>query len=240
MDILKKCIFPLGISLTGAQIDQFETYYHELISWNEKVNLTSITDFEEVQIKHFLDSLTVAMALGSENFTRPLNIIDVGTGAGLPGLPLKIALPQIRLTLLEATAKKTRFLSHLITELGLQKVNIVTGRAEEVAHEPAYREAFDIVLARALAPLPALVELALPFCAVGGRLIAHKKGNIREEIEQSKKAIETLGGAPSEVKPVELEGLEDNRTLVIINKVKSSPAAYPRRPGIPVKRPIRA
>ena len=228
----------LGFHLNHGQFEQFELYYKELIEWNERINLTSITDYEEVQVKHFLDSLTVVTAIDPKDTGKSLTVIDVGAGAGLPGIPLKIILPDIKLALLEATAKKTKFLEHLIIKLGLKEVEIVAGRAEEAAHKPQYREKFDIVLSRAVASLPALVELTLPFCAIGGCFIAQKKGDIEGEIEQSKKAIKVMGGRLREIKPVALKEFDDKRCLVIIDKVKSTPAEYPRRPGMPEKRPI--
>jgi 16S rRNA (guanine527-N7)-methyltransferase len=238
MEILNSGAEKLGLHLSPHQLEQFEIYYKELIDWNRRMNLTSITDYEEVQVKHFLDSLTVIPAIRPPEKGRGLNVIDVGTGAGLPGIPLKIMMPDIRLVLLEATAKKTKFLQHLVTSLGLESVEIVVGRAEEAAHDVRFREKSDVVLSRAVASLPALVELTLPFCAVGGRLIAQKKGDIAGEVEKSYKAIETLGGLLREIKPVALEGLDDKRYLVIIDKVKPTPEAYPRRPGLPARKPL--
>jgi len=235
MNKLKSGAAKLGINLTDEQLEKFEIYYRELIAWNKKVNLTRITDYEQVQVKHFLDSLTVFTVIKTG---ARLKVIDIGTGAGLPGIPLKIVSPGTELTLLEATAKKTRFLEHLIGRLGLGGVAIATGRAEEIAHDDGYREKFDIALARALAPLPVLVELTLPFCDVGGYCIAQKKGDIERETAQSLKAIEVMGGRLREVKPVALAELSDKRCLVIIDKIKPTPAQYPRRPGMPTKRPI--
>jgi 16S rRNA (guanine527-N7)-methyltransferase len=235
MEKLREGAKKLGINLTGEQLEKFETYYREIIDWNKKVNLTRITDYEEVQIKHFLDSLTVLTVVPPG---RDLKVIDIGTGAGLPGIPLKIVSPGIDLMLLEATAKKARFLEHLMQRLGLDKVQIATGRAEEMAHDNRYRESFDVVLARALAPLPALVELTLPFCEVGGCCIAQKKGDIEKEVAQALKAVAVMGGGLKEVKPVLLKDLKDKRFLIIIDKEKSTPPQYPRRPGRPAKRPI--
>jgi 16S rRNA (guanine527-N7)-methyltransferase len=228
----------LGLHLTAEQLEKFEIYYRELIDWNKRMNLTSITDYAEVQVKHFLDSLTVVTANEPFNKGQNLRVIDVGTGAGLPGLPLKIIRPGIRLVLLEATAKKTQFLHYLVDRLGLEDVAIVAGRAEEVAHDVRYREKFDLVLSRAVASLPALVELTLPFCAVPGRFIAQKKGDIDREVAQSQKAIDVLGGSLKGVKSITLEGQEDRRYLVVIDKIKPSPARYPRRPGVPARKPI--
>jgi 16S rRNA (guanine527-N7)-methyltransferase len=227
----------LGLQLSPKQIGQFEIYYQELVDWNRKVNLTSITGYEEVQVSHFLDSLTVTLALRLPE-GKGMPVIDVGTGAGLPGIPLRILLPGIKLTLLEATAKKAKFLYHLTARLGLEDVEVVVGRAEEVAHDAKYREKFSLVLSRAVAPLPTLTELALPFCTVGGKLIAQKKGEIDLELSRASGAITVLGGQLREVKAVALEEFADKRWLVVIDKVAPTPLEYPRRPGMPKKRPI--
>ena len=236
MEILKSAVEKLHIHLTPLQLEQFQNYYHETINWNTHINLTSITDYTDVQIKHFLDSLTVAEAFDFNK--RSLELIDVGTGVGMPGIPLKIVFPEIRLTLIEATKKKTKFLEEVVKQLGLREVEIIAGRAETTAHDILYREQFDVVVSRALAPLPALVELTLPFCNIGGCCIAQKKGDIDKEIEQSKKAIEVMGGKLHRIYKVELKEFNDNRSLVIIDKIKATPVEYPRRPGIPGKRPI--
>jgi len=244
----------LGLSLTLKQLEQFSIYYRELADWNQRLNLTSITGCEEVQIKHFLDSLTVTLALEPPFDESSFRLIDIGTGAGLPGIPLKIILPAIKLVLLEATAKKADFLRHLKDRLGLAKkadflrhlkdrlgladVEVVVGRAEEVAHQAQYREKFDLVLSRAVASLPTLVELTLPFCAVEGSIIAQKKGDIEGEVRRADRAVGLLGGSLREVKSIDLEELSDRRFLVIIDKVQPTPANYPRRPGIPKKKPI--
>ncbi len=241
MAIMEKLITgakKLGLQLSPRQLEQFSIYYQELIDWNQRVNLTAITEYEEVQIKHFLDSLTVTLAFKPPISNTDLRLIDVGTGAGLPGLVLKILFPDIKLVLLEATAKKAAFLRHLYSKLKLDNIETIIGRAEEVAHLAQYREQFDVVLSRGVAPLPTLIELTLPFGSIGGSLIAQKKGDTEAEISQAAKAIKMLGGKLREVKKIDLAEFTDERQLVIIDKVSPTPHQYPRRPGIPSKRPI--
>ncbi len=236
MDILQAGATKLGLRLSSVHLEQFELYYRELIDWNQRVNLTSVTDYTEVQTRHFLDSLTVIQTMDQP--PDDSRVMDVGAGAGLPGLPLKIVFPGMRLVLLEATGKKTAFLSHLVDRLGLNDVEVVTGRAEEVAHQPEYREGFDVVLSKGVASLAALVELTLPFCAIGGVLSAHKKGDIYKELARAERAITTLGGQLREVHKVELEDLSGDFQLVVIDKISATPQKYPRRSGIPAKRPL--
>jgi 16S rRNA (guanine527-N7)-methyltransferase len=229
----------LGIKLNARQVKQFELYYQELIDWNKRINLTAITDYSSVQVKHFLDSLTIALALSEQEVASPgFKIVDVGTGAGFPGVPLKILFTQPRLVLIESTAKKTAFLNHIIRKLELQNVEVLNSRAEEAAHRPVYREQFALALSRAVAFLPTLVELTLPFCRIGGRFIAQKKGEIAQEIAGTKKAIAVLGGRLDQTKRIELDEFADARYLVIIDKIHSTPSEYPRRPGVPERRPI--
>ncbi len=228
----------LGLYLTPGQLKQFHIYYQELVDWNQRVNLTAITDYEDVQIKHFLDSLSVTLAWQQPIANTSFRLIDVGTGAGIPGLALKILFPDIRLVLLDSTTKKAAFLQYLKNTLGLDNIEIVVGRAEEVAHQAQYREQFDLVLSRGVASLPTLVELTLPFCTIGGSFIAQKKGAIDLELSQANKAISLLGGSLREVKKIDLEEFTDERRLIIIDKVSPTPQQYPRRPGMPAKRPI--
>jgi 16S rRNA (guanine527-N7)-methyltransferase len=229
----------LGIELNARQVKQFELYYQELIKWNKKINLTAITDYSSVQVKHFLDSLTITLALpGKEVERSDFNIVDIGTGAGFPGVPLKIIIPQPRLVLIEPTTKKTAFLHHIIDRLELKNVEVLNSGAEEAALLSPYREQFALALSRAVALLPALVELTLPFCQVGGRLIAQKKGDIEQEVDRAEKAIVTLGGKLDQIKEIELDEFDDARYLVIIDKICPTPSKYPRRPGIPRRRSI--
>ena len=228
----------LGLQLNPKQLEQFNTYYQELVDWNKRVNLTAITDYEEVQIKHFLDALTVTLAWQQPIVDTDFRLIDVGAGAGIPGIPLKILFPDIKLVLLDSTAKKADFLHYLKQKLELDNVEIVVGRAEEIAHQVQYRERFDTVLSRAVAPLPTLVELTLPLCTIGGSFIAQKKGDIEAEVNKAAGAISRLGGKLREVKSINLEEFTDERRLIIVDKVSPTPPIYPRRPGIPAKRPL--
>jgi 16S rRNA (guanine527-N7)-methyltransferase len=225
----------LGIQLDDRQVDRFRLYYDELVEWNRRVNLTAIVDYGEVQVRHFLDSLTVAPLVGE----RTSRLIDIGSGAGFPGVPLKIARPAIGLTLVESVQKKAAFLQHLADRLGLDGVEVVAGRAETLAHDERYRERFDIAICRAVAGLATLAELSLPFCAVGGRFIAMKKGDIGGEVASSEKAVEILGGGLAGVGPVDMDEFEgERRSLVVVDKLEPTPDKYPRRPGIPRKRPL--
>jgi len=236
---LTRGLSQLGLELSPTQIEQFELYYQELLQWNTRINLTAITDYEEVQTKHFFDSITVILALTKEDMNKPdLSIIDIGTGAGFPGLPLKIVLGKSRLVLLDSVAKKAAFLRHISQKLELANVEVVSGRAEEIAHLPSYRQQFDLAVSRAVASLSTLVELALPFCQIGGKFVAQKKGEISQEIDRAGKAINVLGGKLSQVRNIEFEELSDERCLVIIDKICATPEEYPRRPGVPKRRPL--
>jgi len=229
----------LGIEFNARQLKQFDLYYQELVEWNKKINLTAITDYPSVQVKHFLDSLTITLALSDEEVEKAnFNIIDIGTGAGFPGVPLKILLPQPRMLLIEPTAKKTAFLHHIIHKLELENIEVLNNRAEEAAHLLLYREQFAVVLSRAVAVLPILVELTLPFCQIGGRFVAQKKGEIDQEINRAEKAIAAMGGKLHQIKKIELSEFNEARYLVIIDKIYPTPSKYPRRPGLPKRRPI--
>jgi len=238
MDKLTGAIADLGLTINKQQVKQFEVFYRELIDWNQHVNLTAITEYEDVQIKHFLDSLTVALAFKRIPELSISRVIDVGTGAGFPGIPLKIMMPEIYLTLLEATGKKTRFLEHITHDLEINRVEIIKGRAEDFGRNPEYRECFNIVLSRAVAALPSLAELALPFCTIGGCFIAQKQTDTKLEIEQAHNAVRILGGRLREIIDIALPDFTGGRCLVVYDKVAPTPEVYPRRPGIPVKKPL--
>ncbi len=225
-----------NLALTEAQLNAFARYSQELIAWNQRVNLTSIVEPSEIVVKHFLDSLSVYQVL--PGLPLSLSLVDVGSGAGFPGLPLKIALPELRLTLLESTGKKTAFLQHLIQVLNLTGVTILTARAEEAGRQPAQRERYDVAVARAVAPLPVLAEYTLPLVKRGGLVIVQKGQHPADELKAAANALGILGGKISQVLPVAVPGLEAERHLVVIQKNKSTPPQYPRRPGLPAKKPI--
>jgi 16S rRNA (guanine527-N7)-methyltransferase len=238
MEKLVQGAMQLGLALSTEQACQFQLYYEELVEWNKRINLTAITGYDEVQIKHFLDSLTLVPALDDMPWAKgDFALLDVATGAGIPGIPMKVFLPRIRLVLLDSVAKKTAFLKHVVGRLGLEHVEVATGRAEEVAHQSDYREKFDLVVSRALSKLSTAAELTLPFCRQGGFFIAQKKGPIEEELNRAARAIDVLGGKVKEVRKVELALLE-GRCLVIVEKVSPTPERYPRRTGVPAKRPL--
>ncbi len=237
VDLLLAGAAKIGVALSPRQAEQFERFGRALLDWNRRMNLTAIDSWDDIQTKHFLDSLTVALALPGR-LGPSARLLDVGAGAGFPGIPLKIAFPGMLLTLLEATRKKCAFLRHVVAELELVGVEVIAGRAEDVARDPGRREAYEIVVARALAPMPTLAELTLPFCAVAGTVVAMKKGEIASELTRARRAIELLGGRLREARPVAAPGLEDGRILVLIDKVAPTPGAYPRRAGVPAKRPL--
>ena len=238
MELLLLGAARLGIDLTGRQQEQFQLYYQELVVWNGRMNLTAITDYNEVQTKHFLDSLSVVLAFSGHFGQAVSSVVDVGAGAGFPGVPLKIAFPDLHVVLLEATLKKVRFLDHLKEVLGLSGLDTISGRAEEIAHQEEYRERFSLAVSRGVARLPSLVEVTLPFCRVGGVMVVHKKGDITGEVESASRAIGLMGGRLRCVQKVDLEGLKDKRLLVVVDKVASTPADFPRRTGVPKKQPI--
>ncbi len=228
----------LPLSLDKKQKEQFFEFYEILISANKVTNLTAITDMEEVISRHFVDSLLPVLALpdlGDGGITA----IDIGTGAGFPGIPLKIAFPNIEITLVDSVGKKTSFLKEAVSELGLVGVEIVTGRAEELGREPAYREKFDLCFSRAVAKLPTLSELCLPFVRTDGIFVAFKSDTAGEEIAESENAIRILGGKVLSTLVYPLPGTDAQTMLAVIEKTSPVPEKYPRRTGIPGKRPLK-
>ena len=224
-----------GIHLTGRQVVALLTLERELLAWNEKFNLTAIRDTEGIRTKHFLDSFSCVLAWKE---IPPKRLIDVGTGAGFPGIPLKILYPAMQLTLVESVGKKTAFCRHIVEILKLEEVDVVTARAEEIGQVPARREAYDWAVARAVAALPVLVEYLLPLARVGGAMLAQKGQSGPAEAHKAEKALQLLGGRIRQLIPVTLPGVVEDRYLVIVDKAAATPPQYPRKPGIPAKKPL--
>jgi 16S rRNA (guanine527-N7)-methyltransferase len=250
-DTLAEGATALGLPLTAAQLEQFQAYYETLVEWNARMNLTAITAPEAVQVRHFLDALTVAAALlrwegrppGAAGYpalfqAAGAGLADLGAGAGFPGVPLKILWPQMPLTLVESVGKKTAFLTHLAGVLGLSGVAVVTGRAEALGQDKAHRGRYDVVTARAVAALPVLAEYGLPLCRVGGVLLAPKKGDISQEVVAATRAAPLLGGGPPQSFPFRLPGDDTDRLVFVLPKVRATPPGYPRRVGLPDKKPL--
>lgn len=224
-----------GITLTDKQLDQFQTYFETLVEWNEKMNLTAITEKHEVYLKHFYDSIAASFYF---DFTKPFHLCDVGAGAGFPSIPLKIVYPHIEVTIVDSLNKRISFLNHLANVLQLENVHFVHDRAETFGVNPTYRESFDVVTARAVARMSVLSELCLPLAKVGGTFIAMKAAHARDELEAGQKAITTLGGKLEKVFTFTLPLEESERNILIIKKQKQTPKKYPRKPGTPGKTPI--
>lgn len=228
----------LGIKLNDEQLIQFELYFQELIRNNLHFNLTRVTDYEDVQTRHFLDSLSIMLIYPKTNLISGIQVIDIGSGAGFPGIPFKIVYPKCEVTLLDATGKKVLFLEKIIKLLNIKGLTAIKGRAEEVAHIEDYREQFDLVLSRSVAELNILAELTIPFCRIGGSIVIHKGEDISKEIECSENAIRILGGSLSEVSKSNLPEQSTPRSLISIRKISSTNTRFPRRTGIPKKRPL--
>lgn len=236
--LLREAAAPLDIALDDAQLARFDLYYQTLLDWNRRVNLTRITGPREVAIEHFLDSLSCLLVFPAPARRQHLRLIDVGTGAGFPGLALKIARPELEVTLLESVAKKTAFLKHVVAVLGVSGVNVVNDRAENLAHSAAHREQYDLAVARAVAPLAALAEYCLPFLRRHGRMIAQKTVGIGEELRAAHRAIVTLGGDDPVMREVPLPGLRVARLLLVVEKTGRTPNEFPRRSGLPTHQPL--
>jgi 16S rRNA (guanine527-N7)-methyltransferase len=224
-----------GITLSRDQLDQFEVYYETLVEWNEKMNLTAITDKAEVYLKHFYDSITASFYF---DFTKPFHLCDVGAGAGFPSIPLKIVFPHIEVTIVDSLNKRISFLNHLANVLKLENVHFIHDRAETFGVNPLYRESFEVVTARAVARMSVLSELCLPLVKVGGHFIAMKAAHANDELEVGQKAITTLGGRLADMHTFTLPLEESERNILIIKKEKQTPKKYPRKPGTPGKTPI--
>lgn len=224
-----------GISLTTEQSQQFEEYYEMLIEWNKVMNLTGITEYEEVFMKHFTDSLSIVKFL---NLEGDIKVIDIGTGAGFPGIPLKIIFPNLDIVLLDSLAKRIKFLETVKSKLGLTKIDLIHGRAEDYARKIEYREYFDLCVSRAVSHLSTLSEYCIPFIRVGGTFVSYKGDEIDKEIEESKIAIDLLGSKIEKIEKFELLDTNIKRSFVLVKKNINTPEKYPRKSGIPEKRPL--
>ena len=223
----------LGINLSEIQLKQFYNYMNLLTEWNKKVNLTAITEPDEIILKHFVDSLTI-----SKYISDGTKVVDVGTGAGFPGIPLKIVRQEIDITLLDSLQKRINFLDEVINELNLEKITTVHSRVEDFGKNKEYREKFDIATSRAVANLSTLSEYLLPLVKVGGKVISMKGSLIQEELENSKNAIKILGGKIEKVDEFDLPNSDISRNIVLIDKIKNTPNRYPRKAGEPSKKPL--
>jgi 16S rRNA (guanine527-N7)-methyltransferase len=225
----------LGLHLTRSQLSALTLYERELIDWNTHFNLTAIRDPQEIHVKHFLDSLTCLMALRETPFDR---LIDVGTGAGFPGIPIKIIYPKMQLTLVESVGKKAEFCRHVVNILDLKRVEVVQDRVESLGQNPSYREQYDWAVARAVAILPVLAEYLLPLVRVGRNMLAMKGESGPAEAHSAERALRVLGGHLRQLLPVALPGVAEERYLVVIDKVAATPKGYPRNVGVPARRPL--
>lgn len=234
-DDFKAVLEQWKIPFTDRQQEQLTVYYEMLVEKNKVMNLTAITEFDDVLKKHFLDSIAVARFV---DLTGDLSVMDLGTGAGFPGMPLKIMFPNLKITLADSLNKRILFLDEVIQELHLEGVTTVHGRAEDLASNERYREQYDYCVSRAVANLSTLSEYCLPFVKIGGSFISYKSGEIEEELSSAKKAIFLLGGKTKEVLPFQLDGTDINRSFVMIGKEKKTPKIYPRKSGMPSKKPL--
>ena len=233
-EIMNENAKKINIEFNDKQLEQFFEYMNLLIEWNEKINLTAITEPKEIIIKHFIDSLTINKYIEKNN-----KIVDVGTGAGFPGIPIKIYRPEVEVTLVDSLNKRINFLNEVISKLGLEKINTIHARVEEFARNKKYREKFDISTSRAVANLSTLSEYLIPLVKENGKIICMKASEAEEEIEQAKKAINVLGGTIKNVETFDLPQSDIGRTIITIEKTKKTPAKYPRKAGTPSKEPIK-
>ncbi len=234
-DTFQRGLEQLHIDLSAEQFDKFYLFYEMLVEKNRVMNLTAITEFDEVIVKHFLDSLSLCLI---EDLNKERNLLDLGTGAGFPGIPLKIAFPELKITLLDSLQKRVKFLDEVISSLGLEKICAVHGRAEEISRNSLYREHYDLCVSRAVANITTLSEYCLPFVKEGGRFISYKSSDIDEELAAGKKGIELLGGEVRQVYRFLLPESDLQRSFIVIDKKKKTPKAYPRKAGTPSKSPL--
>ena len=245
-DILSK----IDVSLDDTQLDQLDIYYKILVEWNEFMNLTGITEYDEVLCKHFVDSLAIKKAVvdickeneelgGLLDFSKDISVIDVGTGAGFPGIPIKIAFPHTKVYLLDSLNKRVKFLNEVIDRLELKNIDAVHARAEDEARKQDIRERFDLGVSRAVANLATLSEYVMPFVKVGGYFVSYKSGDVEDEIKEAKNAVKKLGGEIKHIYKFELPGTESKRSFVFIKKIKETPKKYPRKSGLPSKEPLK-
>jgi 16S rRNA (guanine527-N7)-methyltransferase len=228
----------LGVSLSTQTLAQFERFQRELIDWNQRINLTSITSPAEIERRHFLDSLSCIAGAPALFGRSECVVVDIGSGAGFPGLPIKLALPHVKLTLVETRGKRATFLRHLIDVLEIDGATVISDRAEVLGQDTAHRERYDVALARALGSLVLVAELCMPLVRIGGRCVAPRREDFETESKTAQPAFDQLGGSDLEWVPVIIPGLDDGRGLVVSEKQSATPARFPRRPGIPEKRPL--
>jgi 16S rRNA (guanine527-N7)-methyltransferase len=224
-----------NVHLTGRQVIALTVYERELIEWNQKFNLTAIRDVAGIRTKHFLDSFSCVLAWKAN---PPANLIDIGSGAGFPGIPLKIIYPNTKVTLVESVGKKAMFCQHIASLLGLEGVEVINSRAEDIGQMREYREGYDWGIARAVANMRVLAEYLLPLVQVGGKMLAQKGESGPAEVHAAEKAIKLLGGEVRQLIPVTLPGVVEERHLVLVDKVAATPPGYPRKPGVPTKKPL--
>lgn len=236
IDAFKKGLKELNLVLDKNQLDQFIKYYEILVEWNSFMNLTTITEFDEVILKHFLDSISIVKGV---DLSKMHTVIDVGTGAGFPGIPLKIVYPHLRITLLDSLNKRIKFLNEVILSLNLEEIKTIHGRAEDYAKQLEYRESYDLCVSRAVANLSSLTEYCLPYVRKGGLFVPYKSGTAAQEVKDANKAIRVMGGDIKEIIHFQLLDTDMERSLVIIEKKKNTPGQYPRKAGLPVKEPIK-
>lgn len=234
-NLLEQKVKELSLILDLKQQQQFDRYYRILVEWNEFMNLTGITEYEEVIEKHFIDSLSIIKAVNIDNVEA---VIDIGTGAGFPGIPLKIAFPHLKVTLLDSLNKRIKFLNEVIQQLELENIVSIHGRAEDYAKQKEYREQYDLCVSRAVANLSTLSEYCLPYVKVNGLFVSYKSGDIEEELNNSKNAVRILGGEIKDVIKFQLPGTNIGRSFVKIEKIKQISKKYPRKAGLPTKKPL--